>query len=423
MHDIWQEERKRVIENRGKPPPPPPPPPPPKPQATKPKTPTPQKPEHSTLTRIKSPNLAPNAGLCPEPVLSVTSRTSTLPESTKKRQFLFSNDKDLEDLDDDIFDDFNVTTPTPKRSKIDSKESLAKNSTPDTVIIEQSVDNSSPISEMNQHVETPSAAAETNISQNSTADTTFGDFSFSFPETSTQIESHGNKTSSKPCSKSTDLSTSDTSPILSTKTLSKLRAFAAPAAKDDLAEKSSRTCFDEGNGTSVVGKSDDKDSTNFSAANKNTTKPSFNRSVKDSAKNARSVTSKLAAFAATLPAKNVNPEDSSKTFFDEGNGTSIVDKSDEKDSTNLTVVNKNSTESVERKSFFDEGNGSSIIEKDQSLVDRTKKSPPPKNDTKENRPIFAEMSAKFNLDVERQRSLLASVFSDHNSDNFDDLDF
>ena len=34
-----------------------------------------------------------------------------------------------------------------------------------------------------------------------------------------------------------------------------------------------------------------------------------------------------------------------------------------------------------------------------------------------------ELSTKCNFDVEKQKSLLASVFSDPSADNFDDLDF
>jgi hypothetical protein len=374
LHDIWQEERKRTIENRGKPPAPRPP-----------KLPTPHQ---SNLTRIKSPTHAPNTGLCPESVLSQNSRTVS--EFTKrvnsKRQFLFSNDKELEDLDD-IFDDFDNVTPSSKRPKIESKKSTDEMLTPDTVIINDNI--SSEDSERVEKVENPSAetiivqktvAADTigdfsvpdavndpvekvktpstgtGIVDKSAADDTFGDFSFSFPETSTQIDSPSKQTPSKTnkclskndkVSKELSKMSDNTSPVLSTKTLSKLRAFAAPPLKDDVAEQSSNV--------------------------------------------------------------------------DEGNGTSIVDKSNEKGSTAFSIVDKNSKDSIKKKRSFDKGNGSSIVDDDSSLVDGANKNFPPKSDKKESRSKFAELST--NLDAEKQRSMLASVFSDHNSENFDDLDF
>ena len=389
MHDIWQEERRRVIEGRGKRSEP-------IPQRTvselviQDSIPNPiiqdskSKPilqdndtkltaenevlnsensgtRHlSGVTKIK-PIQNQNSGLCPKSTISTT--CVAVSDAGFKRKFLFSDDKDLEDLDDN-FDDLDQVPS--KKCKIDKKVEQKASGMSSS---ENKVDEEESEKKLNRTVDDmsifdidPSQFDETETKNDDSLDTFC--ISQDTPVTSTQIE-----VSTKPkivSSNDSGIKTasgvdSSISP-LSIKTLSKLRAFAAPP-KEENVEPSKTSLVDEGKGTSIVDK------------------------------------------------ETFHIEKGSKISIDEGNGSSIVDKE-------TFRIEKASKISI------DEGNGSSIVDSKLSK-DSPKEEIIKRSNVVDNSREFFQLKKPTTkaFDVERQRSLLASVFSDPFDDNLDDLDF
>ena len=365
MHDIWQEERRRVIEGRGK-----------RPQKTVPKLAdqdsianpiiqdSKSKPIHQDVdTKLTTENevlnsensgtrhlsgvtkirqiQTQNSGFCPESTISTT--RIAVSDAGAKRKFLFSDDKDLEDLDDN-FDDLDQVPS--KKCKIDKNVAMnvelkisGMSSSENKVGEEESEKKlNRTVDDMSIFDIDPSQFDETETKNVDSLDTFC--ISQDTPVTSTQIE-----VSTKPkivSSNDSGIKTasgvySSISP-LSIKTLSKLRAFAAPP-KEENVEPSKTSLVDEGNGTSIVDKE---------------------------------------AF---------HIEKASKISIDEGTGSSIVDSKLSKDSPKEEIIKRS------------------------NVVDNSKEVFPLKKPTTKA------------FDVEHQRSLLASVFSDPFDDNLDDLDF
>ena len=337
LHDIWAEERKRVIEGRGKLP------------VEKRSI---EENPNSKMTKIRK---LPEIETRPEPILSKKTISESVLRSEKssesirpeknvgtKRQFVFSNDSDLEDLEVN-FDDLENDVSS-KKTKLD--KSLDDRS---TNVVQQTL---------------------TKIVGDNSINSSFS-VSQDFPTTSTQIANNARPTLAETSKADQNESTKsvDLSP-LSNKTLSKLRAFLAPPKENS--DSSSKT--DEGNGTSIV----DKDVTKqTSIVDKNVTKQTPNVG-KDSS-----------CFSET--SKVDNNDVTSKSSADEGNGSSIV-------ATN--VVHKTSTDAniVPKKSLST--NFPSVVKNRVVLTDK--------------KPSNVE---------DRQRSILASIFSDPSEVNFDDLDF
>ncbi len=383
LQDIWQQERRRVIEGRGKRPEPKP-----TPQNSVPKlairdtiaNPTvrdsithptiedsPSEPiQQDICTKLVSDNQVlssensgtrnlsgvtkirethdQDSGMCPE---STVSRISASNAGTK-RKFIFSDDKDLEDLDDD-FDDLDEVIPS-KKCRVVKNFSLSvapevseMSSSENKVVSDQNDEDQLSDQKLNRTVDDmsifdidPSQFDETEMKNES-----FDTFSITqdIPVTSTQIEISTKpkiRSSNDSGSKTTSKMDSSISPV-SIKTLSKLRAFAAPP-KEENVKPSKTSLTDEGNGTLIVDK------------------------------------------------ETFHIERASKISIDEGNGSSIVDSKLLKDSPKEDIVKRS------------------------NVVDNSKDVFPSKKTTK-------------TLDIERQRSLLASVFSDPFEDNLDDLDF
>ncbi len=313
------------------------------------------------MTKIRDP---PVIAVRPEPILSEKTNPESVLHSEKssetvrsensvgtKRQFVFSNDNDLDDLDDN-FDDAENVVP-PKKTKLDKNLN----------------DNSAKVGDKKS----------TKSDGKDSSDSSFS-ISQDFPTTSTQIEINVGQTMTETSKTDRNVPKSlDISP-LSNKTLSKLRAFLAPPNDDDDVDRSSKT--DEGNGTSIV----DRNVTNqTSIVNKNVTNQ----------------TSKVDRDSSVAAQKSKNVVVASKISVDEGNGSSVVDSNVTDQTTNIDTT-RSSISNVKlptKITRMPSVGKNSVVSVDSFRL-------------------------KMPGDVqERQRSVLASLFSDPSDDNFDDLEF
>jgi hypothetical protein len=331
------------------------------------------------MTKIRDP---PVIAVRPEPILSEKTNPESVVHLEKssetvrsensvgtKRQFVFSNDNDLDDLDDN-FDDAENVVP-PKKTKLDKNlnDNSAKVGDKKSRKIDDKKSTKSDEKDSSANVAKESSDSSFSISQD-------------FPTTSTQIEinvghtmTETSKTDRYVPPKSLDISP------LSNKTLSKLRAFLAPPKDEDDVDRSSKT--DEGNGTSIV---DRNVANQTSIVNKNVTNQ----------------TSKVDRDSSVAAQKSKNVDvGSSKISVDEGNGSSMVDSNVTDQTTNIDTT-RSSISNVKlptKITRMPSVGKNSVVSVDSFRL-------------------------KMPGDVqERQRSVLASLFSDPADDNFDDLEF
>jgi len=330
------------------------------------------------MTKIRD---SPIIAARPEPILSEKTNPESVVHWEKssetvrsensvgtKRQFVFSNDNDLDDLDDN-FDDAENVVPT-KKTKLDKNlnDNSAKVGDKKSNKIYGKKSTKSDEKDSSENVDKESSDSSFSISQD-------------FPTTSTQIEINVGQTvtETSKADRNVPPKSLDISP-LSNKTLSKLRAFLAPPKDEDDLDRSSKT--DEGNGTSIV---DRNVANQTSIVNKNVTNQ----------------TSKVDIDSSVAAQKSKNVDVASKISVDEGNGSSVVDSNVTDQTTNIDTT-RSSISNVKlptKITRMPSVGKNSVVSVDSFRL-------------------------KMPGDVqERQRSVLASLFSDPSDDNFDDLEF